>query len=65
MEELAARAAVVGMDDDDIAKMSAIEALERTVMILERSKVTDEEPKQAEEFDMDSVPDGLRQCWSK
>ena len=61
MEELAARAAAVGMDDDDIAKMSTIEALERTVMILEaQQKSADEEPKQAEEFDMDSVPDDLR-----
>ena len=39
MEELAARAAAVGMDDDDIAKMSTIEALERTVMILGLAKV--------------------------
>jgi len=63
LEALAARAAEVGLDEEDIAKIGNVENLERMVMILEARKKSQEEPQpEPEKVDPDfaDVPEELK-----
>ena len=63
LEALAARAAEVGLDEEDIAKIGNVESLERMVMILEARKKSQEEPQpEPEKVDPDfaDVPEELK-----
>ena len=62
LEALAARAAEVGLDEEDIAKIGNVENLERMVMILEARKKSQEEPQRARKVDPDfaDVPEELK-----
>ena len=63
LEALAARAAEVGLDEEDIAKIGNVENLERMVMILEARKKSQEDPQPEPEKvnpDFADVPEELK-----
>jgi len=61
LEDLAARAAAVGMDENDIAGMESVESLERTISIIEaRMEQEGEEETPKLDIDMESVPEEMR-----
>ena len=67
LEALTERATAVGLDEEDIKKLGSVEALERTILILEaRQKTEAEEVKEVQEepedtkTDFADVPDELR-----
>lgn len=61
LEDLAARAAAVGMDEDDIAGMESVESLERTISIIEARMEQEGEVETPKlDIDMESVPEEMR-----
>ena len=60
LEDLAVRAAEVGLTESDIEDLGTVEALERTVRILEGRGAGSEERQQFEGIDLDNVPDELK-----
>ena len=60
LEDLAVRAAEVGLTESDIEDLGTVEALERTVRILEGRGAGSEERQQVEGIDLDNVPDELK-----
>ena len=59
VDELAERAAAVGLTDSDIEDLGTVESLERTLRILEGRQ---NEPEEVEEMslDLDNIPDEMR-----